>query len=249
MHRTRRAAAVAAMGLLTLPAGLAPGPTPGAEPSTPEHGQMLFEQRCASCHGTAGEGTQRGPSLVGVGPASLDFQLSTGRMPLTRERPYRPVHRKPAFSAGDIRAIVDYASGLGDGGGPEIPDVRPADVQLGLTLYLDNCAACHSATGAGGALTNGEFAPSLAKATPTQVGEAIRVGPGLMPAYPRTALTGHEVDAIAEYVRTLQDKRGDLDRGGLPLGRIGPVTEGLVGWAVGLVLLVLAVRWLGSRAR
>jgi ubiquinol-cytochrome c reductase cytochrome c subunit len=196
----------------------------------------------------AGQGTQRGPALVGVGPASLDFQLSTGRMPLTSER-YQPVHRKPAFSAADIRALVDYASRLGGGGGPRIPTVRPDGVHLGQRLYLDNCAACHSATGAGGALTNGQFAPSLAKATPTQVGEAIRVGPGLMPAYPDTVLSGHEVDAVAEYVRTLQNKRGNLDRGGLPLGRIGPVTEGLVGWGVGLLLLVLVVRQLGSRAR
>ena len=248
MYRLRRVAAVAAVGLLGLPAGLAPGPTPSPEPSAPDRGRVLFGQSCASCHGPAGQGTQRGPSLVGVGPASLDFQLGTGRMPLTSER-YEPVHREPAFSPADIRAIVDYASGLRGGGGPRIPTVRPNDVQLGQTLYLGNCAACHSATGAGGALTNGRFAPSLAKATPTQVGEAIRVGPGLMPAFADTALTDHEVDAIADYVRTLQNKRGDLDRGGLPLGRIGPVTEGLIGWAVGLVLLLLVVRWLGSRAR
>jgi quinol---cytochrome-c reductase cytochrome c subunit len=248
MQRIRRVAAVAAAGFLGLPAGFAPSPTPSAGPSGLERGRVLFEQSCASCHGTAGQGTQRGPALVGVGPASLDFQLSTGRMPLSRERT-EPVRREPALSPADIRAIVDYAAGLGGGGGPRIPAVRPTDVQLGQTLYLATCAACHSATGAGGALSNGQFAPSLANATPTQVGEAIRVGPGLMPAYPDTVLTDHQVDAIADYVRALQDKHGDIDRGGLPLGRIGPVTEGLVGWGIGLVLLVLVVRWLGSRAR
>lgn len=266
MDRARRAAAAAAaLGAFALPAGLAPSPGPSgssagpsgssAGPSsspsagavTSQRGRTLFERSCASCHGTAAQGTQRGPSLIGVGPASLDFQLSTGRMPLTRER-YEPVHRKPAFSGADIRAIVDYVSGLG-GGGPAIPVVNPDNVQLGQSLYLDNCAACHSATGAGGALTNGQFAPSLAKATPTQVGEAIRVGPGLMPAYSQTALDRREVNAIADYVQTLQDKHGDTDRGGLPLGRIGPVTEGFVGWGVGLLLLVLVVRWLGSRTR
>jgi quinol---cytochrome-c reductase cytochrome c subunit len=248
-HCVRRAAAVTALGLLALPAGFAsaPEPSPTASPGTQDRGRQLFQQSCASCHGPAGQGTQRGPSLVGVGPASLDFQLSTGRMPLTSER-YRPVHRKPAFSADDIRAIVEYASGFG-AGGPRIPAVRPDNVQLGQTLYLDNCAACHSATGAGGALTNGDFAPDLSKATPTQVGEAIRVGPGLMPAYGETGLTGQEVGAIADYVRTLQGEHGRTDRGGLPLGRIGPVTEGLIGWGVGLLLLVLVVRWLGSRTR
>lgn len=246
MYRARCAAAMAALGLLALPAGLAPGPSP--EPAGSDRGRVLFEQSCASCHGPAGQGSQRGPSLVGVGEASLDFQLSTGRMPPAGEQ-YQPVHQKPAFSADEIRAIVEYASGLGGGGGPPIPAVRPNNVRLGQTLYLDNCAACHSATGIGGTLTNGGFAPSLFRATPTQVGEAVRVGPGLMPAYPRAVLTDEEVDALAAYVDVLQDENGDIDRGGLPLGRTGPVTEGLVGWAVGLLLLVLMVRWLGSRSR
>jgi ubiquinol-cytochrome c reductase cytochrome c subunit len=183
-----------------------------------------------------------------VGPASLDFQLSTGRMPLLRER-NEPVRRGRAFSANDIRAIVGYASGFGGGGGAPIPAVRPDNVQLGQTLYLDTCSACHSATGAGGALTNGQFAPDLFKATATQVGEAIRVGPGIMPAFTDKALTEQEVNAIADYVQTLQSKHGRTDRGGVPLGRIGPVTEGMVGWAVGLALLVLMVRWLGTRTR
>ena len=100
-----------------------------------------------------------------------------------------------------------------------------------------------------GALTGGQFAPSLAKATPIQVAEAIRVGPGLMPAFPDTVLDAREVNAIAEYVRALQGRHTATDRAGLPLGRIGPVTEGVVGWAVGLLLLVLVVRWLGSLAR
>lgn len=253
MYRARRvAAATAVVGVLALPAGFAPTPTPAPTPSgapaTADRGRLLFEQSCASCHGPAGQGTQRGPSLVGVGPASLDFQLSTGRMPLTREQ-RQPERGKPAFSRADIRAIVDYASTLGGGGGPAIPSVHPTNVQLGQSLFLDNCAACHSAAGRGGALTGGQFAPSLAKATPTQVAEAIRVGPGLMPAFPDTVLDAREVNAIAEYVRALQGRHTDTDRGGLPLGRIGPVTEGLVGWAVGLLLLVLVVRWLGSRAR
>lgn len=245
----RRVAAVTVLGLLALPVRLAPTPepTPTGTDRSPDRGRQLFEQSCASCHGTAGQGTQRGPSLVGVGPASLDFQLSTGRMPLATEH-RQPERRRPAFPAEDIRAIVGYASGFG-ADGPQIPAVRPDNVQLGQTLYLDNCAACHSAGGAGGALTNGQYAPSLDKASPTQVGEAIRVGPGLMPAFPAAALDDREVNAIADYVRTLQGKHGRTDRGGLSLGRIGPVTEGLIGWAVGLVLLVLVVRWLGSRTR
>jgi ubiquinol-cytochrome c reductase cytochrome c subunit len=244
---------VAVLGLaagpgLLVPVGATPStasatPAPGA--STGARGADLYLRDCGSCHGPQGQGTQQGPSLIGVGPASVDFQLGTGRMPQVREGEQQQPHREPAFSAADIRAIVAHVDSFG-GGGPQIPPVAPGDLATGRELFLANCAACHSATGAGGALTNAWIAPPLARSTPLQVAEAVRVGPGLMPAFPPTVLTDRQVDALASYV---QELRGDrLDRGGASLGRLGPFTEGLVAWAVGLVLLVLAARWLGSRA-
>lgn len=242
-----------------LPAGAAPVPgssptgPPTAVPSTPPtsgdnpdlaRGGLLYQQTCASCHGPAGQGTQRGPALVGVGPASVDFQVGTGRMPLAQEA-RQPMRKKAEFSVVETRDIVAYVAGFGPGG-PPIPQVRPGSVATGSQLYLANCAACHSATGSGGALTNAWTAPSLSGATPTQVAEAVRVGPGLMPAFPQTVFTDAQVDALASYVQELQGDR--LDRGGAALGRLGPATEGLVAWAVGLVLLVMGARWLGSRA-
>lgn len=221
-------------------------PSPPA-PAGQDRGGLLYQQNCATCHGQDGRGTQRGPSLRGVGEASVDFQLGTGRMPLPHERA-EPGRSEPAFSPGDIRALVRHVSGFA-GGGPDIPAVVPSNARLGQRLYLNNCAACHSATGTGGTLTEEEFAPPLFQATPTQIGEAIRVGPGLMPAYPEEVLDEEQVNALAAYIDVLQDDHGDLDRGGLPMGRIGPITEGIVAWAVGLLLLVVVIRWLGSRAR
>jgi ubiquinol-cytochrome c reductase cytochrome c subunit len=123
--------------------------------------------------------------------------------------------------------------------------VVPAAGRLaeGERLYQENCAACHSATGAGGALTSGQTAPSLAQATPVQVAEAIRVGPGAMPRFPPQALNDPQVDSITAYVGRLQEGG---NRGGWDLWRIGPVTEGLVAWVVGLGLLILIVRRLGK---
>jgi ubiquinol-cytochrome c reductase cytochrome c subunit len=46
-----------------------------------EYGKKLFLSNCASCHGKNAEGTANGPSLIGVGAASVDFQVSTGRKP------------------------------------------------------------------------------------------------------------------------------------------------------------------------
>ncbi|GAB2934846.1 c-type cytochrome [Micromonospora polyrhachis] len=272
-QRYRARAATAVLALVIGPALLAPAPEPSPPPVTAaptptgggvptptqtgtsgpsessagptrDRGTQLYLESCASCHGPGGEGSQRGPTLIGVGPASVDFQLRTGRMPLTRVRA-QPPHRDPVFTAPDIEALVRHVDSFG-GGGPPIPRVGPGDVRTGRELFLANCAACHSATGAGTALTNDQVAPALDRSTAIEVAEAVRVGPGLMPAFPGTVLTDQQVDALAAYVGVLQSDQ--LDRGGAALGRLGPTTEGLVAWVVGLLLIVLAVRWLGTRA-
>ena len=205
-------------------------------------GQTLYQQNCASCHGQQGQGTQRGPTLRGVGAASADFYLSTGRMPITEEQ-RNPARAKPAFGRSDIDALVAYVASLGDG--PAVPAVDPAAGRLaeGERLYQENCAACHSATGTGGALTSGQVAPSLQPATPVQVAEAIRVGPGAMPRFSPQALNDPQVDSVAAYVDRL---RHGGNRGGWDLGRIGPVTEGLVAWVLGLGAVLWVVRRLGK---
>jgi ubiquinol-cytochrome c reductase cytochrome c subunit len=236
------AVAVGAVLLAGMPALAVPPAPPSAD-----RGTVLYNQRCASCHGLGGEGTQRGPAINSVGPADVDFQLSTGRMPLRSEW-YADTHRKPAFSAGDIDAIVRHVAALPPGGGPPVPTVRAGDTRPGRELYLTHCSACHSAAGAGAVLSDGRIAPSLERATPTQIGEAIRVGPGLMPAFGPRVLSDRDVDALAGYIAVLQNNRGNLDKGGWSLWRLGPFPEGAVGWVIGLGLLVLLVRRLGTRA-
>ncbi|PRY20192.1 c-type cytochrome [Pseudosporangium ferrugineum] len=250
----RMLAAAAGLGVLGLPlAAPAPSPSPSASPlpappTGPDRGTVLYQQSCASCHGQRGEGTQRGPSLADVGPASVDFQLSTGRMPLSKEG--KPnVHQDAVFSESDIRALVQHVASFPPGGGPPIPVVGGGSTPSGRELYLTYCSACHSAAGVGATLNNGRIAPSLFEATPTQIGEAVRVGPGLMPAFPPDVLSDEEVDDVAAYVGVLQDDRGELDRGGWPLGRLGPFTEGVVAWVFGLTIVLLLARRLGSRAR
>ena len=234
-------AAFVAAGALVQP-GVAGHPATAQPAQAGGRGQALYQQSCASCHGQQGQGTQRGPTLVGVGAASADFYLSTGRMPVTDEQ-RNPGRGPPAFGRSDIDALVAYVASLG--AGPAVPAVDPAAGRLaeGERLYQENCAACHSATGTGGALTSGQVAPSLGQATPVQVAEAIRVGPGAMPRFPSQALNDPQVDSVAAYVGRLQQGG---NRGGWDLGRIGPVTEGLVAWVVGLGLVLLVVRRLGK---
>jgi ubiquinol-cytochrome c reductase cytochrome c subunit len=108
---------------------------------------------------------------------------------------------------------VAYVASLGDG--PELPHVtRSGDVAVGGNLFRENCQACHSATGAGGALSYGRNAPPLLQAQRLQVGAAMRSGPGEMPRFGRDAFDDQDVDDIAAYVRRLRTRIEHLERGG-----------------------------------
>ena len=211
----------------------------------PVRGRELFQRGCASCHGADGQGVEdRGPDLSEAGAASADFYLSTGRMPM--DEPSRQTRRKrPAYDAADRADLVAFVAQLGDG--PAIPDVdvHEGDLAEGQEIYTDQCAACHSSAGAGGAVGQNVFAPGVTSATELEIAEAVRVGPGAMPAFGERALDDEQLASVIRYVEFL---RSPDDRGGAPLGRIGPVPEGLVAWLVGIGSLVLFMRWIGDRS-
>jgi quinol---cytochrome-c reductase cytochrome c subunit len=220
----------------------APAPTPSAGP-----GRDLYLRDCAWCHGAQGEGTVYGPPVIGVGPASADFMLSTGRMPIPQPET-QPEHRAPAYTPQEIRQLVDFVAAMG--GGPPIPPVDPADGALGqgAQLYEEHCASCHGSIAAGGALTQGIEAPPLTDSTALQIAEAIRLGgagsrTGNMPKFGPDLLNDHEVNSIVRYVLYLQHPD---DRGGQSLGHLGPIPEGLVAWLVGLLALIIVVRLIGE---
>jgi ubiquinol-cytochrome c reductase cytochrome c subunit len=210
-------------------------------------GHTLFEQTCSSCHGVFAQGTANvAPSLIGVGGAAADFQLSTGRMPatsLSAENERKP----PKFDPAQIAAIDAYIQSLG--GGPAVPtaaQVNPAagNYALGQQLFEANCAACHNFVGAGGALINGAFAPSLTQSTPKQIYEAMLTGPEAMPVFNDLTITPQEKRDIIAFVTQV---RSQPNPGGLSLGRIGPVTEGLVAFLGLLLFLVLCALWITAK--
>jgi ubiquinol-cytochrome c reductase cytochrome c subunit len=218
-------------------------PTPTSTASAlVDRGRLLYGGGCAGCHGQGAQGTQQAPSLLGKGGADIDFWVSTGRMPLNHPEPY-PKRRQPVYDRSDIDALIAYVTSLSPGGVP-VPATQPGNLQDGLSLYTSNCASCHGGALAGYAMPGGDYAPNLRGVNATQIAEAIRLGPGYMPAFPQSSLSDAQVDAIATYVTTLPK----LDaRGGEPLGSIGPVTEGAVGF-VAVGLLLLGIRLLGSKA-
>jgi ubiquinol-cytochrome c reductase cytochrome c subunit len=177
---------------------------------------------------------------------AADFYLSTGRMPVAT--PINdPPRRPPAYDRDQIDQLVAYVASLGQG--PPIPRVNPGAGNLaeGAELYELNCAACHSSAGIGGVLTQGKEAPSILTATPTEIAEALRLGgTGNMPVFGPDTLDQGQMDSIVRYVQALQHPE---DRGGLALGHIGPIAEGFIAWAVGLLLLIVFIRWIGTKAR
>jgi ubiquinol-cytochrome c reductase cytochrome c subunit len=228
--------------------GAAPAkaPTPAgngpAASTVLQEGQRLFTASCATCHGLSAEGIRgRGPGLRDAGGAAADFYLQTGRMPLPSPRA-EPLRTRPAFSQPQIAALVAYVASLG---GPPVPSVRPARGSLskGHDLFALNCAGCHTIQGQGGIVT-GAIVPSLNLVTPRQVGEAIRVGPYVMPRFNTAEISDAEIDSIARYVQSTQQPE---NRGGWGIGRIGPITEGMVAWLIGMALLLLIARLLGER--
>lgn len=182
-----------------------------------------------------------GPSLIGVGEQAADFYLSTGRMPLNNPRD-PPVRNPPAFSPAQISDLVAY---VGSFGGPPIPVVDPAQGNLahGFQVFALNCSGCHQIEAAGGIVTGG-IAPPLNRATAVQVGEALRIGPFLMPKFTPRELNNYDVDSIARYILETRDP---TDLGGWGIGHIGPVPEGMVAWFIALVAMVMVARLIGER--
>ncbi|HEX2064502.1 MAG TPA: c-type cytochrome [Acidimicrobiales bacterium] len=206
-------------------------------------GETLYLRDCAVCHGVDGAGTPRGQSLKEIGPAEVDYSLTTGRMPIPEPGSDRR-RREPKYSPEETKAIVDHMRPF-IALEPDIPEVHPSkgDLGHGAKLYLSNCASCHQFAGSGGVLFGVE-SPSLEQSTPLQIAEAIRTGPVNMPEYGEELFDEHDVDSIVRYVLYLRDPE---DRGGNGLWHLGPLPEGLIVWLFGMGVVILAVRWIGEK--
>jgi ubiquinol-cytochrome c reductase cytochrome c subunit len=244
--RCRKAALVAlvalsATGVVVSFAG-AEGSAGG--PGDSARGRGLFVDGCSSCHGVDARGVPgQGPSLIGAGAAAADFYLSTGRMPLDDPNDM-PLRSKPAFSRGQIDDLVAYVGSLG---GPPIPIVDPAagDLAAGFSAFRSNCAGCHQSVARGGSVPGGVAPPLQDGVTPTQVAEAVRVGPYVMPRFSARQIDQPTLNSIARWVQTT---RHPDDRGGWGIGHIGPIPEGMVAWLLAGVALLIVARLIGERA-
>jgi ubiquinol-cytochrome c reductase cytochrome c subunit len=244
----RMAAALALVGGLY--AAFAPG-VQAEDTSTlsgaAQQGQVLYDSSCISCHGRNAQGVpNKGPSLIGVGSAAVEFQVTTGRMPLTQQQ-NQADRKKPVFSDDQARDIGAYIEAIG--GGPQLPEGEDfhsnGNVSVGGELFRVNCSSCHAFGMGGGALSSGKYAPSLGEATDRQIYAAMLTGPENMPVFGDNQLSPQEKQDIIAYVRHQTD---DQDPGGWGIGRLGPVPEALVIFLVGLVSLIFAALWIAGKS-
>ncbi|MEW2549162.1 c-type cytochrome [Streptomyces sp. NPDC047002] len=212
-----------------------------------DEGKKLYDVGCASCHGTGGQGSSDGPSLVGVGAAAVDFQVGTGRMPAQQPGP-QIEKKKVQYSQGQIDQLAAYIASLG--AGPNVPtsqEYNPAgsDVAKGGELFRTNCTQCHNFSGEGGALTNGKFAPDLEGVSAKHIYEAMQSGPQNMPSFPDTTMPTKQKQEIIAYIKTVNGSQS-ASPGGLKLGGLGPVSEGLFAWIFGLGALIAVAVWIAA---
>ena len=210
-------------------------------------GEALFNANCATCHGFNAAGSENGPSLIGVGAAAVDFQVGTGRMPMQMNGPQAP-KKEPQFDEVQTHQMAAYVASLAPG--PTIPSRQwltesEADDARGAELFRINCAMCHNVGAAGGALTEGKFAPELQTVDPVHLYEAMVTGPQNMPVFSDANLTPEDKRDIISSIRWMTDNTSAV--GGYNLGGIGPVAEGLFIWIFGIGGVTAAAIWLTSR--
>ena len=258
MKNSRRspfaAAVVIAIGLMLSGAGYAAATaavnnSPKSEAASQaqvEEGHKLFLANCASCHGVNGVGTKNAPTLIGVGGAAAEFQVDSGRMPAQASGPQMQVKPKQ-FTNEQVDALVAYVASLGVG--PDVPTdemiAANGDATRGGELFRINCAMCHNAVGAGGALTEGKYAPSLAGVPNDHIYEAMLTGPQNMPVFNDANLTPKDKKDIITYLKFVETHPS---AGGYELAGLGPVAEGLFIWILGLGVIVALTIWLGAKS-
>ena len=220
--------------------------TDASSQQTIDQGEKLFAANCATCHGLNVQGSSEGPSLIGVGAASVDFQVGTGRMPMQMQGPQ--AQKKPVqFTAEQTAALAAYVASLAPG--PAIPDADllsgSGDAASGAELFRINCAMCHNVAGAGGALTEGKFAPAIENVSAQHIYEAMITGPQNMPVFNDMNISPEDKRDIITYLKYVEDNPSP---GGLALGSLGPVAEGLFIWIFGLGAIVALTVWITAKS-
>ena len=153
--------------------------------------------------------------------------LPAHRADAARATRHEPERAEPVYTRRQRRDLIAYIRPAP--AGPPIPRVDPArgsivDGRQAVHRQLRRAAIRSSARAAS---SPGRDRPGAeTQSTPTQIAEAMRIGPYLMPRFSERQLDhATQVDSIARYVT---DVGRPAERGGWGIGNIGPIPEGLV---------------------
>ena len=192
-----------------LACALAPLPAPAADdggPAAPEEelgGAALFEQRCASCHGSDGGGSEIGPQIKSpvVGYAAYVVRHGRDDMPFADAM---PVFDEASLATAELDRILEHLRSF----------PKPED---GRGLYERYCGNCHGEGARGGRVE--KDLTEEAQEEPEDLLEKVREGEGgtsygereeYMPAWAKDELSDADVAAIVAYVQGLP-REGDED--------------------------------------
>lgn len=151
---------LALWGAGVLPVAAQDAVPPPAEPPDGENGLIIYQARCANCHGTAGEGDGELAANLPMPPAAFTdpefrragdpadyFTLITNGNLDSGMPPFGPSSSNPLSEAERWDAIAAVYS-----------ISTPADaIAQGEEVYADACAACHGESGTGDGPTAADF--------------------------------------------------------------------------------------------
>lgn len=223
-----------------------------------QEGRELFLVGCAFCHGPNGEGvltqggSQYGPPLTDVGAAAVDFQVGTGRMPMAQPGVQAP-RKEVVYTDHEIEALSAYVASLGVG--PAVPDEELYSLEglgedelqelvtRGSQIFLANCTACHNYEGSGGAMPRGGYAPKIRGVDPKHIYEAMLTGPQSMDSFSDGNIPPADKKAVIAYLEEL-DSQPEVS--GYTWGSLGPVSDGITAWLLGIGGLVGFAVWIAA---
>lgn len=196
------------------------------------HGQQIFAQHCAECHGDEGQGVS---GVVSIAGPNLQAEHTLGQVLTAVE--VGPSHM-PSFartlSVEDMRDVASFVTGK-----VAVISMQGGNLSEGGKLFSMYCAACHRTDARGGALVfDGVNASDLSHKSRALIAGAMRWGPGPMPKFPPSVLSDQQVASVADYVKYVQHPPNP---GGATMHWYGPVAEGCVAWIIAFSSIVVAM--------
>lgn len=183
---------------------LVPVTLPQQQPAA-QRGQGIYEARCLACHGASGRGD--GPQSQQI-VAAMGGQLPNFADP-TYARSVKPTDWLNVISNGRIqKGMPPFTSLAAEDRWDAVAylytlSIPQDQLDKGKTVYTDQCASCHGATGKSGNAATPDIsnASEMVSKSQADLDAVIAEGKGAMPGF--ASLSQADRQAAGDYVRSL----------------------------------------------